>query len=87
MGIIPHNEAVMEEMIKIMEELQRYIPQRNSEAFLALGGDQLTVKNARVAQRTRSTSPNPSENLEGFIPFALDWHAECNLLQVSIIMC
>ncbi len=72
----------MEEMISIMEELQAYVPQREDEKFLALGGDQLTVRNARIAQRTRCTSPDPTERLEGITPFALDWHAECNLLQV-----
>ena len=88
MGIIPKNEAKIEEMIGILEDLQTYVPlkDKNESEFVALGfgGDQLTVRNTRIAQRTRSTSEDPVERVEGFLPFALDWHAECNLLQVCI---
>jgi hypothetical protein len=84
LGITTKNEAKIEDMISILEELQTYVPRDADDAFVPLGfgGDQLTVRNARIAQRTRSTSEDPVERLEGFVPIALDWHAECNLLQV-----
>ena len=84
-----YSETKIDKMIAILTELQKYVPQQQSSDSmpkfhsLAFGGDQLTVRNARKAQRTRVTSENQVESLEGFVPFSCDWHAECNVLQVS----
>lgn len=83
-----YSETKIDEMIAILTELQKYVPQQQSSDSmpkfhsLAFGGDQLTVRNARKAQRTRVTSENQVESLEGFVPFSYDWHAECNVLQI-----
>lgn len=49
---------------------------------VALGGDQLTVERARNAQLSRINSDDPSSALQGLLPFASDWHAEANFMQV-----
>ena len=49
---------------------------------VALGGDQLTVERIRNAQLSRVNSEDSSSALQGLLPFASDWHAEVNFMQV-----
>lgn len=74
-------------MTSILKELQQYVPVHSSEKpiGIALGGDQLTAERVRTCQDLRKHSFIPSEQLDGFVPFTADWHAEVILLQVYII--
>ncbi len=54
---------------------------------VAFGGDQLTVERSRNAQERRVNSDDPVDALQGLEPFAADWHAEANFLQVTLILC
>lgn len=57
---------------------------------VAFSRDQLTVERSRSAQARRVTSDNPVDALQGLEPFAADWHAEANFLQVVwliVVLC
>ena len=77
-------------MIDIMDRLHAYVPVAPSSGDMEekrlkkvlFGGDQLTVARARTAQHTRITSDSHTDALHGLIPFASDWHAEFNLMEV-----
>jgi len=77
-------------MIEIMENLHAYVPIAPSSGDVEekhlkkvlFGGDQLTVARARTAQHTRINSDSHSDALHGLVPFAADWHAELNLMEV-----
>ena len=87
------NENKGDEMIKILQYLQRYIPTKDipsqhESSFdvlqhaLLLGGDQLTVARIRGAQIAMCNGSNAVKSLEGFIPVIQDWHAKVVLLEV-----
>ena len=81
LGVTPKNENKNEEMTEILKELHELVPYKDGEATaIALGGDQLTVERARICQDLRKHSFEPKEKLDGFVPFASDWHAEALLL-------
>ena len=90
LGVIPSNENTREGMINIMEQLHAYVPVTQSHGDMEekhlkevlLGGDQLTAARARSAQRTRINSDSQTDALQGLVPFASDWHAEFNLMEV-----
>ena len=90
LGVIPKNENSREGMIDIMENLHAYVPIAPSSGDVEekhlkkvlFGGDQLTVARARTAQHTRINSDSHSNALHGLVPFAADWHAEFNLMEV-----
>ncbi len=87
-----------EDMVDILEEYKKYIPSKvvNLEepipgtdlteyrVFLStlLGGDGLSVAQARGAQYIRSTSELAMHRLDGFLPVAEDWHAKVCFLEV-----
>ena len=50
---------------------------------ILIGGDQLTSKQGRGAQRNRTNSIKAEERLLGLIPCAEDWHTKVVLLSVS----
>ena len=52
---------------------------------ILLGGDQLTIARVRGSQKLRNNEYTPADRLEGFIPFAQDWHAFVAFLDVSIL--
>ena len=57
---------------------------------VAFSGDQLMVEKSRSAQARRVTSDNPVDAQQGLEPFAADWHAEANFLQVVwliVVLC
>ena len=49
---------------------------------MLLGGDQLTAARARTAQRARINSDLHTDAVHGLVPFASDWHADFNLMEV-----
>ena len=51
---------------------------------LLFGGDQLTSERSRKCQESRVTSDCREDALLGLQPFAADWHAEANNLEVSM---
>ena len=51
---------------------------------LLFGGDQLTAKRARGSQMIRSNSISSSEQINGLLPTAEDWHAKLCFLEVSV---
>ena len=77
-------------MIEIMEQLHAYVPVAQSSGDteekrlkkVLLGGDQLTAARARTAQRARINSDLHTDAVHGLVPFASDWHAEFNLMEV-----
>ena len=84
--MIPKNEYKTEEMVEIVDILQKYVPTNEAEkrvCTVAFGGDQLTVERCRGIQIARVNSDNQVDALEGLHPFASDWHAEVILLQVK----
>ena len=50
---------------------------------ILFGGDFLTAKRARGAQRVRSNSSHDYDKLKGFLPVSEDWHAKQCFLSVS----
>lgn len=50
------------------------------------GGDMLTAKRARGAQRIRENSNRGRDRLEGLVPVVEDWQAKMCLLCVSICL-
>ena len=73
-------------MIEIMDQLHAYVPVAQSEEKrlkkVLLGGDQLTAARAQTAQRARINSDLHTDAVHGLVPFASDWHAEFNLMEV-----
>ena len=51
------------------------------------GGDQLTAKRARGSQMIRSNSITSSEQINGLLPTAEDWHTKLCFLEVSCKLC
>ena len=47
----------------------------------------MTVERSRNAQARRVNSDSPIDALQGLEPFAADWHAEANYLQVKCVCC
>jgi len=95
------NKNKGDEMIKILQHLQRYIPVKEIPATasqqesasnvlqhkLLLGGDQLTVARVRGAQTAMCNGLNAVKRLEGFVPIIQDWHAKVVLLEVCYLRC
>ena len=78
-------------MVDILEHLQKYVPDyvdENSKRIylpVPIGGDQMTVTRIRSAQGIRVMSDS-SHALRNLVPFAGDWHAKVNYMEVSIIL-
>ena len=51
---------------------------------ILLRGDLLTIVRAKGAQLLRSNHENRIDCLEGFLPFAEDWHTRQSLLRVRL---
>ena len=79
------DENVTEQMIDIIQHLQKYVPKTGSGIMmpLLLGGDQLSVERGESAQRARMDSVTPDDKLEGFLWKSEDWHGHIISLQVS----
>ena len=96
LGVIPENETSYEGMIRILEELQKYIPSKlidiqekipgsdltEEKTFVTtlVGGDYLSAVRARGAMLIRG---NSELQLKGFLPVSVDWHAKVCLMEVS----
>ena len=81
-------------MIDIMDQLHNYVPTMHSRVDnvektqmkkVLFGGDQLTAAIARKSQLTRLNSDTERDALQGVVPFASDWHAEFNLMEVCLV--
>ena len=77
MGVITKSEQKMEDMIEILEKLQKYFPKNsNGEPVVTfLAGDQLTCERVRGAERARVQSEDPLERFQGILETPGDWHA------------
>ena len=83
LGVLPNNENSTEGMVAILEQMMEYVPIIDDSPFpLAMGGDMLTTARARTAQDVRVTCPG-KKALRGLFPFAADWHAKVNFMEVS----
>ena len=49
---------------------------------MLLGGNQLTAARTQTAQRASINSDLHTNAVHGLVPFASDWHAEFNLIEV-----
>jgi hypothetical protein len=58
---VEKDENVTEQMIAIIQHLQKYVPKTGSEIMILLlqGGDQLSVERGESAQRARMDSVTP----------------------------
>ena len=86
-------------MIRILEELQKYIPSKlidiqekipgsdltEEKTFVTtlVGGDYLSAVRARGAMLIRGISELQEHGLKGFLPVSEDWHAKVCLMEVS----
>ena len=89
LGVIPKNENKYEELVDILEQMQKYVPascsadmDRDCLKTCVLAGDQLTTERVRNLQKIRATSESQSARFDGFQPVHADWHAEVTYLQV-----
>ena len=89
LGILPKNENLTDEMVSIAEHIQKtYVPVHEEEDStqhvqrIAFAGDQLTAARTRKSQRVRVNSKSSSDALRGIVPFAADWHAKVNFMEV-----
>lgn len=89
LGILPHNEVKTEEMIKILDELHRYVPRCSDKPEkvqqVAFGGDALTAIRARQGINVRVNSSDSVTALRGMVPFSADWHTKVNFISVNTI--
>ena len=77
------NEIFTEDMVKILETYQQYVPVIDGEQCKILcGGDGLTTKRGVDAQYARADAPTASDRLEGIIMKSEDWHEAILCLQV-----
>ena len=88
MGILPNNENLTDEMVEILKDIQqKYVPVNHQDDKVVLqqtafAGDQLTAARARKSQTVRVNSKSPTDAFRGLAPFAADWHAKVNFMEV-----
>ena len=88
MGILPNNENLTDEMVEILKDIQqKYVPVNHQDDKVvfqqtAFAGDQLTAARARKSQTVRANSRSSSDAVRGLAPFAADWHAKVNFMEV-----
>ena len=82
LSIIPWNENKTDEMMDILQIMHDYVPSGGTQK-VAFFGDQLTAARARKCQQVSVNSP-PSDALCGLVPFASDWHANVNFMEVRM---
>lgn len=78
LGTLPKNENLNEDMIDILETIQKeFVPwdSDTSADCIFLWGDQLTEEWARNVQKARLDGANVSSRLQGVWPKNEDWHA------------
>jgi hypothetical protein len=79
-------------MVEILDEMTSYVPDVQTQSGesvpypLAFAGDMLTAARARTAQDVRVTCTSSKKALRGVFPFASDWHAKVNYMEVSTII-
>jgi hypothetical protein len=92
LGVILKNENVLGDMVEILKDLQKYVPQYHyddgqTEVHVfqktLLGGDYLTAKRTRGAQLDKCNELNACEQLRGLAGVSEDWHARQCLMTVS----
>ena len=92
------NENVVEDMIDILTEVQKYVPVKPVETVdeqtqktvaadvfhtILIGGDQVTRRWVETAKDLRRNSTTPATELKGLMPICEDWHAKGIFLEVS----
>jgi hypothetical protein len=81
------NEQKTDEMIEILEHLQRYCPRAEfHNSPIAVVGDQLTCERIRAAKRARVQQETPEERFEQIIETPADWHALVTFYEVYACM-
>eukprot|EP00118_Oscarella_pearsei_P022311 m.255200 g.255200 ORF g.255200 m.255200 type:complete len:434 (+) comp40393_c0_seq14:1813-3114(+) len=78
LGLILKNENVASEMVDIMKDLKKYVPEGHQVFF---GGDQLTSERGRNAQLAMPLG-SERQRLRYLICKSEDWHAEVAFLAV-----
>ena len=77
---VPMNQYVKDQDIQGQESVVVQAVDFHRELF---GGDYLTSKRGRGAQRIRANSTNDLDKLKGLLPVSEDWHAKMCFLSVS----
>lgn len=79
-------------MNEVLSHLHTYVPKWSPESSpcktfyheIGLVGDQLTIERTVNCILSMANGFTPNDRLEGMHPEIADWHAEMNLLGVSI---
>jgi len=87
LGVVNHNEASTDGILKIMEYQHKYVPSNDHAMVRTFAvGDLLTVERSQNAQEDMIDHPKPTERLEGLIPGLADFHTYGNFLEVRAIL-
>ncbi|KAI8515750.1 Protein unc-80 [Branchiostoma belcheri] len=78
LGILEKNESKLEDMIAIMEEYQKYVPEGQK---IPLEGDGLSNMRGVEAQDARRDGASAADRLEGLELVTAEWHAHVAALQ------
>lgn len=86
LGIQLKNEAKLQHMAEILDELSEYVPiqQQNGVTLIPriIFGDQLTIARIRGAAILRTPEINEEHQLKQFVGAISDWHARLCLVMV-----
>ena len=88
LGIQLKNEAKLEHMAEILDELNEYVPVQQQDGVTLIPrivfGDQLTIARIRGATILRSPEINEQNQLKQFVGVISDWHGRLCLMMVCI---
>lgn len=80
-------------MVDILKTIQKkYVPVDADSGQvvrlqqIAFAGNQLTAAQARKSGSVTANSMSHADSLHGFVPFASDWHAKVNFMEVCMYM-
>ena len=79
LGLILKNENIASDMVEVMKDAQKYVPDRHKCFF---GGDLLTSERGRNVQLSMQAHASPRDQLQLLICKSEDWHAEVAFLTV-----
>ena len=84
LGVVTKNEQKLEDMIDIVEILQKYVPRtvRGKSKVVFFHGDQLTCERLRGVKRARMQCDDPVKRFSTIVEVPGDWHALLTFYQV-----
>ncbi|VDI71771.1 Hypothetical predicted protein [Mytilus galloprovincialis] len=86
LGVLDKDEAIIAEMIDIMEDYHQYVPGTRDEnpVIIPLFRDGLRVERGFDAQDARINAGDPWQQLQGLHPSIQEWHKRGILLQMLL---